>query len=89
MVSGGLFTGFSKNLGSGKDINGSVYGRGTDIDYLFRVSPRITFTQGKLSFAGEIESTTAAYGTRGSDGRVSNTHGVSNLRVLLSTIYRF
>lgn len=89
MVSGGLFTGFSKNLGSGKDINGSVYGRGTDIDYLFRVSPRITFTQGKLSFAGEIESTTAAYGTRASDGRVSNTHGVTNLRVLLSTIYRF
>jgi hypothetical protein len=88
-ISGGLFTGFSKNFGSGDEIAGSVYGRGTDIDYLFRVAPRITFTQGKLSFAGEIERTTAAYGTRGTDGKVINTHNVSNLRILLSTIYRF
>ena len=88
-IAGGLFAGFSKNLGSGDEIAGSVYGRGTDIDNLFRVSPRITFTQGKLSFAGEVESTTAAYGTRGTDGKVTDTHNVSNLRILLSTIYRF
>jgi len=85
----GLFAGLSKNLGAVDDIAGAIYGRGTDIDHIFRVSPRITFTQGKLSLAGEIEHTTAAYGTIQIDGRVNNTISVSNLRILLSTIYRF
>ncbi len=88
-VAGGLFAGFSKNLGAADGIAGTVYGRGTDIDHLFRVAPRISFTGGKLSFAGEVESTTAAYGIRQTDGKVTNTHNVSNLRILLSTIYRF
>ena len=88
-ISYGLFAGYSKNLGAGDRISGSVYGRGNDIDYLFRLAPRITFTDGKFSFAGEVESTTAAYGTQQSDGKVINTVNVTNLRVLLSTIYRF
>jgi len=88
-VSAGIFTGYSKNLGSDEAIAGAVYGRGTDIDNLFRISPRITITGGRLSFAGEIESTTAAYGTRDENGRVTETRNVSNLRILLSTIYKF
>lgn len=88
-VAAGIFTGYSKNMGSTDEIAGAVYGRGTDIDNLFRISPRITLTSGRLSFAGEIESTTAAYGTRGSNGRVAETQNVSNLRILLSTIYKF
>ena len=85
----GLFSGYSKNLGAGDRIIGTVYGRGTDIDHLFRVAPRITFTDGRLSFAGEVESTTAAYGTQQPDGKVINAVNVSNLRILISTIYRF
>jgi hypothetical protein len=85
----GLFTGLSKNMGAGDQIVGAVYGRGSDIDHLFRVSPRVTLTEGKLSIAGEIELTTAAYGLRQSDGKVINTENVSNLRILISTIYRF
>ena len=46
-------------------------------------------TEGKLSFAGEVETTTAAYGTMGTDGRVTDTHNVTNIRLLLSAIYRF
>jgi len=88
-VKAGLFTGFSKNLGADDQISGAVYGRGTNIDRLFRVSPRIVVTEGRLSFGAEVESTTAAYGTAGSDGRVSDTHNVTNVRVLLSTIYKF
>jgi hypothetical protein len=88
-VTAGLFTGFSKNLGSGDPIVGAVYARGSNIDYLFRLSPRITVTEGRLSFCGEIEQTTAAYGTIQSNGRVINTNNVSNLRILMSTIYRF
>jgi hypothetical protein len=88
-VAFGLFTGYSKNLGATGSIAGAVYGRGTNIDHLFRISPRITFTSGKLSFSTEAESTTAAYGDMQNNGKVINTAGISNLRVLLSSVYRF
>ena len=85
----GLFTGYSKNLGAPVDNIGTFYGRGSDIDYIFRVSPRATFTSGKLSFSSEFEVTTAAYGVRQSNGRVTDSSGSTNLRILLSTIYKF
>lgn len=88
-VAFGLFSGYSKNLGSVEIITGPAYGRGSDIDHLFRISPRVMITEGKLSFAGEVEATTAAYGTMGSDGRVSGTRSVTNIRLLLSAIYRY
>lgn len=85
----GLFAGYTKNLGSGDLITGPFYGRAGNVDHIYRVSPRITLTQGKLSFAGEAELTSAAYGTTQNDGRVTDTDSVNNLRILLSTIYRF
>lgn len=85
----GLFSGYSKNLGSRESVAGAVYGRGSNIDHLFRVSPRFIVTEGKLSIAAEIETTLAAYGTMESDGRVADTHDVANVRMLLSMIYRF
>jgi hypothetical protein len=68
---------------------GAVYGRGTNIDHLFRVAPRVSVTEGRLTFAAEIESTLAASGTRQTNGKVINTDNVNNLRFLLSTIYKF
>ncbi len=88
-VAAGLFTGFSKNLGASDEITGNVYGRGSNIDHLFRISPRIILTSGKLSFGSEIESTTAAYGKRQTSGKVTDTHNVTNVRILFSSIYRF
>jgi hypothetical protein len=88
-VSFGVFSGFSKNMGSKEDIAGTVYARGNNIDHLFRISPRVALTQGRFTFGTELESTTSAYGTMQSDGRVTNTHNVTNLRVLLCTIFRF
>ncbi|MCU0456919.1 MAG: hypothetical protein MUE74_11505 [Bacteroidales bacterium] len=88
-VTFGLFAGYSKNLGAKDDIEGQVYGRGTNIDHLFRISPRVTLTENRFSFAAEIESTTAAYGTTKADGTVTNTNNVSNLRILISTVYKF
>jgi hypothetical protein len=85
----GIFSGFSKNFGASDIITGQVFGRGNDIDHIFRISPRATLTEGKLSFAAEVESTTAAYGTMQDNGKVINTNSVSNLRLLLSAIYRF
>ncbi len=85
----GFFTGFSKNLGAQDDISGAVYGRGNNIDHVFRVSPRVLVTEGRLTFAAEIESTTVAYGTMQTNGKIANMNNVSNLRILISTIYKF
>jgi len=85
----GLFTGFCKNLGAGDPIVGSVYGRGNNIDHIFRISPRVTVTDGRLSFGAEIENTLAAYGNMEESGKVTDTDNVSNIRVLLSSIYKF
>jgi len=88
-VAAGLFTGFSKNLGASDEISGNFYGRGSNIDHLFRISPRIIFTSGKLSFGAEIESTTAAYGEMQTSGKVTDINNVTNVRILLSSVYRF
>lgn len=85
----GLFAGMTRNLGAGDNITGDIYGRGNDIDHIYRISPRITITQGKLSFAGEVEFTSAAYGILQLDGKVTDSQAINNLRLLLSTIYRF
>jgi hypothetical protein len=88
-VAVGLFSGFCRNLGSTDDIAGSVYSRGSNIDNIFRISPRITFTSGKLSFGSEIETTSAAYGTMETNAKVNDAKSVTNVRFLFSTIYRF
>jgi hypothetical protein len=85
----GLFSGYSKNLGAAEDFDGTFYGRGANIDHLFRISGRTVFSDGPLSFAFELESTTAAYGTTQDNGRVTNTNNITNLRFLLATIYKF
>ncbi len=85
----GLFGGYSKNLGAGRTIAGPEFGRGTNIDYLLRISPRVQLISGKTTFAGEIETTTAAYGTIQADGSVSNARPVTNIRLLVAAYYRF
>jgi hypothetical protein len=85
----GIFSGYSRNLGTSDMITGDVYGRGSNIDHLFRISPRMIVTEGKLSLAAELENTFAAYGTMQNDGTVADTHTVTNIRLLLSMIYRF
>ena len=85
----GLFAAFSKNLGVGEVVTGPYYARGTDIDYLWRVSPRVEYNIQRLRFAGEVEYTVAGYGTRTSKGYVSNPTAVGNLRLLLAIFYFF
>lgn len=89
IVSAGVFAGYSSNLGSSSMISGQVYSRGSNIDHLYRISPRVIFTSGKVSFASEAEITTAAYGSMMQDGTVSNSSNVTNIRMLLSSILRF
>ena len=85
----GLFIGFAKNLETGTTVTGPFYSRGSNIDYIYRVSPRLVFNVNKVRLAGEVEYTAAAYGTTNAKGYVSNSKEVANLRVLLGVYYFF
>ena len=75
----GLFMGYAKNMDYGNTAFIHAFGRGHNIEYLWRVQPRLTYTTGKgLSFTGEAEYTYAGYAAP-----------VGNLRLSLSMVYAF
>ncbi len=95
----GWFIGIIKNIGAHETIlqnvtdddgnitDQRIFGLGTDIDYVFRVSPRLTWKAKNFKFGAEFEYTRAAYGTINSKGDVINTDPVGNFRVLLALFY--
>ena len=79
----GLFMGYAQHIDEGPmpAIYGpaTVFGRGYDLAYLWRIHPRLTYTTQKgLSFVGEAEYTYAGY-----------DEPVGNLRLSLSAVYAF
>jgi hypothetical protein len=75
----GIFLGFAQNLNYGNTNNVHCFGRGHDLEYLWRIQPRLTYTAGNgLSFTGEAEYTRAGY-----------DEPVGNLRLSLSMVYAF
>ncbi|MBK9357210.1 MAG: hypothetical protein IPN08_07470 [Bacteroidales bacterium] len=101
----GLWAGYTQNLGAGESVlvySNKAGGtdatvRGANVKSIFRVSPRVIFISGKFNFATELEYTNAAYATRDANGIlnrddkgvITETEGVSNIRLLLSVIYNF
>jgi hypothetical protein len=85
----GLFIGFGKNLGAEEDVKGPYYARGSNIDYAYRISPRLVFNVNKLRFAGEIEYTAAAYGKTNGKGYTYDAKEIGNLRFLIGVYYFF
>ncbi|MGB4703885.1 MAG: hypothetical protein WBI18_02235 [Candidatus Saccharicenans sp.] len=85
----GVFGGYSKNYGAGKDIVGNIYSRGDTIDHLLRFAPRLVLNAGKVRLAQEVELTSAAYGQRDIRGRVNPSRTVTNLRLLFAAYYFF
>lgn len=92
-VQTGIFCGYLKNKGTKEemsDVDNHVYGLGTNIESLFRISPRVVFISNKLKIALEMEYTSAAYGSDYDTNYLpAITSTVSNTRILLSTIYSF
>lgn len=84
-----LFLGYLKNAGADEPVTGPMYARGADIDYLYRISPMLTYTTGKLSILAEIEYTVAAYGNITNTYTVKNTTETGNLRMGLGMVYNF
>ncbi len=85
----GLFGGYSKNLGAGTDLTKTYYSRGSNIEYLYRISPRFIYNAGKFRISPEIEYTVAAYGTTQTDGTVDQSKEIGNLRLLLGIYFFF
>jgi len=88
----GLFTGYTMSMGSDDVVNTTTYyARGSNIDHILRVSPRVVFISGKLDIAFELEHTLAAYGkiTPNSKVELTELQTVSNTRALLAFIYKF
>ncbi|HBZ67931.1 MAG TPA: hypothetical protein DEO70_13945 [Bacteroidales bacterium] len=85
----GLYGGYVKNLGTGRDAKGPFYGRGDDIDYIYRVAPRIDVNILPLQFTFEVEYTVAAYGISDNRFNVSQTDEISNIRLQAAVIYMF
>lgn len=84
----GLFAGVTQNLGADEKIQ-TLWGRGSDIDMIYRISPRIMWNSGTTRLAAELEYTAASYGKTRSDGTVEDAEFVGNLRLLLAAYYFF
>ncbi|MBI9033733.1 MAG: hypothetical protein JEZ03_04620 [Bacteroidales bacterium] len=89
MLHFGVFAGFLKNIGSQEEIIGEIYSRGKDLDYIYRVAPRVSVVQGKLSFIVEGEYTVAAYGEHNEFVRVEESSEVANFRLSIAAVYKF
>lgn len=87
----GLFAGYSKSLGADVNIVGSYFGRGTNIDNLLRVSPRVQFNSGKTRISTEVEYTSAGYGNADNldKGKIKNVKSIANVRLLVAVFYFF
>jgi hypothetical protein len=101
----GLFAGYSQNMGSFDEVADTVfnagmntsYARGANIDFLYRVSPRMHVNCGKFRLAGEVEYTVAAYATADEFGalnidkygKITESEMVGNVRLLMSAYYFF
>jgi hypothetical protein len=86
---GSLFAGYTKGFGANDPITGCIYARDADIDYVYRFSPMLSYINGKLLVATEIEFTTAAYGTPDKNYKVVDALPVSNTRISFSVGYFF
>lgn len=91
-VEAAVFAGYSENLGASENfLPDALYARAPYIATLFRVSPRVQYTTGKVRFALELEYTSADYGTPEADnkGLVADAETVANTRVLAAVFYFF
>lgn len=85
----GLFGGYTKNNGTVDDVAGEYYARSPNIDYVYRISPRMIYNNGKFRVAPEIEYTVAAYGNTQIDGTVADAEEVAGFRFLVGVYYFF
>lgn len=85
----GIFIGYTRNLGADNKIVGSYSTRVSNIDKIFRITPRVIFNFSKVRFAVETEFTSTSYGKTDEFGKVNDTNDVLNIRGLIAVYYFF
>lgn len=85
----GLFGGFAKNFGTSHQNMGIYFSRGENIDYVYRISPSVSFISNSVQISTELEYTAAAYGEPGDKGRIKKSEELTNIRGLLTLFYFF
>ncbi len=69
---------------------GPTYGVGLDVDRIFASNWQVSYNLPHWKFGIELEPSTAWYGTlRKSDGRVVDTHRITNLHILGAAMFIF
>lgn len=88
----GIFVAYTQNMGYSQAADYVAGFLGNNVDYAFRLAPRIGFKSGKLTIGTELEFTRAQYGvydaTKGTID-ITDVDPVDNTRVLITSIYKF
>jgi hypothetical protein len=89
---GGFYGGYTKNLGSDKALLGTdkIYGLGMNLDQLLSTSVQFSYNLPNWKVGIEYQAASGWYGTTSlSDGKVSDTHSVTNHRIVALFMYYF
>ena len=89
-LNGAIFFGYSQNLGAKDDYVSLGYAIGEDIHSIMRISPRVQYTSGKLTFILEHMMTSAVYATFDNKHKADvKADPTFNQRIQLGAIYSF
>lgn len=82
-VKANLFVGLFKNLGMSEKIAGDLYVNGaSNIDYIWRICPAVTYNVNKLTFGLEYELTNVGYGDGHDEyGKADAVRDIKNNRI--------
>lgn len=84
-----IFLGYIKNLGT-SDAVSKMYGTGVDVDQLASASAELTYNVPHWKFGIEYNFSSAWYGSLNpSNGKIKDTHSVSNNRLVATALFTF
>jgi hypothetical protein len=89
---GGLYGGYTKNLGSSKDLlaTDKIYGLGMNLDQLLSASAQVSYNLPHWKMGIEYQASTGWFGKMSlDDGKVNDTHSVTNHRIVALFMYNF
>ena len=90
-VNYGFYVGYTKHLGAEDDVlsMANVYARGSDIDQVLRIAPRVEIGQGNFKVMIEFSEILASYGTPNQKMEVKDTDVIADSRVQVHFKYSF
>ena len=87
----GIFVGYAKNLGTSDElVSDQLYGTGTNLDKLITAGAELTYNVPHWKFGVEYTLSSAWYGKLDkSEGKIIDTHSVSNNRIVAVAMFMF